>query len=35
MNNKKTYKKPQMEVCVIHARATLMSASNTGDVVID
>ena len=35
MNNKKAYKKPQMKVCVIHARTILMSGSNTGDVVID
>ena len=35
MNNKKAYKKPQMKVCVVHAKATLMSGSNTGDVVID
>lgn len=35
MNNKKAYKKPQMKVCVIHAKATLMSGSNNGDVIID
>lgn len=35
MNNKKAYKKPQMKVCVVHAKATLMSASKGGDVVID
>lgn len=35
MNNKKSYKKPQMKVCAIHAKATLMSGSKGGDVVID
>lgn len=35
MNDKKAYKKPQMKVCAIHAKATLMLASKGGDVIID
>ena len=36
MKNKKTYIKPQMKVCKVHARTTLMQGSNTGgDVVIE
>ena len=27
MNNKKAYKKPQMKVCKVHAKASLMAAS--------